>query len=897
MFLEISLFLSSVVLTVETTTYLYKDNICNEQFQDPIQQTYDTCQAYLQSIKSDCEGKDCPSSCDCNEIELDTCMTDANGYIDLIGIPGAKFECLSTTDSPTSLPTEATCDDQRQNGDETGVDCGGSCNTTCPTDCSAYPCGANYTLIEDPETVCAAFPCNTTECCDKKALCFELGLPGEDGCLSGDVLISNANSTYCESTKCEYTDRDQCCTATGNCANFGLCDSTTQYLKASPESFSCAAEVCGETDISKCCENKAVCSDYTCDYDAGLTHQENHTTTYCALDVCKHSDSSDCCTDRGSCATFTCDESKYVDKDDKNSSYCSGITCDYSDNNLCCTLKQTCVDVGHTYSCQGTGNSLVDDPENVYCTGEKCEEGTDDDICCPDEITVCDSNACNLANYFVNTTVNCFGNPCTLSDTQCCIQRAQCTGFLGCDDMTQYVDDNAYCAGDVCHETNDTMECCVSRESCTQFNSCNLSTEIQSATNYCKSSSCTSADTQCCIAREPCTDYAECHDETEYVDVVAYCAGEVCDSSDTAMCCIEREACTEYSACDSTAQYLDGAKYCAAATCDTQDETNCCIDKASCSTFTGCDVSTQSIINGNYCAMEECDSTDVTNCCLDLASCAGFGFCGEGLRLDETEMCAADICTEIDDVDNCCIGLATCDSYDCDSITEIPIANADTTFCADPTCEASDNCCEPKALCSTFDSCSICDELVDVGYCAEASCNSTDYDTCCMEIISDLDDSKGVTLTWTVFLEGDDLDTDDLDAITDHLAHYLDLPCSRVDASYTANGSNWHVTYELFASTDGNEDAGADLEADLAESSSIDGFFAHIETNLGFNISVETLSLSSEETSSAKESGLSTGVIIAIVVAIVLLIAAIAFAVYKHKQPKSGVQKIVNGGL
>jgi len=272
------------------------------------------------------------------------------------------------------------------------------------------------------------------------------------------------------------------------------------------------------------------------------------------------------------------------------------------------------------------------------------------------------------------------------------------------------------------------------------------------------------------------------------------------------------------------------------------------------------------------------------------ASCAGFGFCGEGQLLDETEMCAADSCTEMDDVDNCCIDLATCNSYFCDSSTEIPIPNADTTFCADATCEASDNCCEPKALCSTFDSCYICDAPVDGAYCAEASCTSSDYDTCCMEIISDLDDSKCVTLTLTVSLKGGDLDTDDLDAITDHVAYYLNLTCISVDASYTGHGSNWNVTFELSVCTDGNEDAGADLKAYLAERRSIDGLESHISINLGFDISMKTLSLSFSF--SAKESGLSTGVIIAIVVAIVLLIAAIAFAVYKHKQPKSVGQKL-----
>jgi len=278
MFLEISLFLSSVVLTADTDTYFYGDSICNFQV-TPTESasTSGTCEEYLQGLIAECVG-DLDTTSNCNSIELNTCVTHA--WLTAQGFGSVKFECLSTPNSPTMPPTEATCDDLMMNGDETGEDCGGSC-PACPTDCSDYDCEANYILIEDPETVyCEAFPCNTTDldtCCNKKAPCFELQFG--DGCLTGEVLISNANSTYCESTECDYNDRDQCCTATGNCANFDLCDSTTQYLKASPESCSCAGEVCGETDISKCCEDKAVCTTYSCDYDGGLTLQLNHTTT------------------------------------------------------------------------------------------------------------------------------------------------------------------------------------------------------------------------------------------------------------------------------------------------------------------------------------------------------------------------------------------------------------------------------------------------------------------------------------------------------------------------------------------------------------------------------------------------------------------------------------------
>jgi hypothetical protein len=68
-------------------------------------------------------------------------------------------------------------------------------------------------------------------------------------------------------------------------------------------------------------------------------------------------------------------------------------------------------------------------------------------------------------------------------------------------------------------------------------------------------------------------------------------------------------------------------------------------------------------------------------------------------------------------------------------------------------------------------------------------------------------------------------------------------------------------------------------------------------TNLGVEISMKSLSVTSDETTSSEsddDDGLSVGVIIAIVAAILLLIALVGFAVYKHKQSQKGEPSKVN---
>jgi len=328
------------------------------------------------------------------------------------------------------------------------------------------------------------------------------------------------------------------------------------------------------------------------------------------------------------------------------------------------------------------------------------------------------------------------------------------------------------------------------------------------------------------------------------------------------------------------------AASCATEICESTDAATCCINKATCSDY-DCDLNTQLHLASNYCYKEDCDSLDVGNCCLDRASCMGFQFCLESQQLNEQAICMTGNCTEVDDVATCCTDLPTCGSYSCSS-TEILIKNASRTYCESSGCQAID-CCETKANCSTYNNCEICDEHVG-GYCVDTSCDSSDYDTCCRKIVPQLDNSKGVRLKWNVSLEGE-ISMSDHDAITDTIAVYLNLPCIWVNGSYTSEGSTWNSVYEIFVSTEGNDNAGTELKTDLEETSTIDGLKDNIATNLNislFSISLSTVSIFSEANEESSSEGLSTGIIVVIAVGAVLIIAGVIVAFYKYNQRKKG---------
>jgi len=768
MLLKIPFVLGAVVIALDTTVNFYNDPSCSALPFDSVESTaYATCDAFVAFYVQYCNDY---GYSDCDQITLDTCSPH-QFWVDQ-GKTGAKLECVETLPEPTYQPTDHTCDDTYQNGDETGVDCGGPDCPACPAKCSGYSCGANYTLVEEPETVeCDGNPCTSSDletCCEKKALCSTYS-----GCFTGDVLIANAASTYCESTSCDTGDRSQCCTAADNCENFSFCDVETQYLKSNPQNLLCASEVCDSSDISKCCEDKADCSAYTCSSDDDLTYRENYTDFYCALRECSDTDSDDCCSTRASCSGFTCNPDLYLNKTDKAAQFCLYYICEDSDWERCCDNRKACKSDWpneYTYDCTGSVNEL---DENAYCAGTECTVD-DVDSCCPSSQPFCDSDACELNLSIVNTTEKCTANPCT------------------------------------------------------------------------------SSDTQCCLARMSCRDFTECSSVTEWVDENAYCAGVACNSADSSVCCVPKANCTTFNSCNETSQYVNVAASCASPTCDAGDESTCCINKASCSDYDDCDLSTQLLLS-KYCEMNVCDSAE---CCSDRANCTGFQYCSDGQKLDETAICMADSCTQADDVANCCIDLAKCDSYSCSS-TEVLIINASETYCAGADCEASDNCCAAKATCGNYD-CEICDELDELEYCADTSCTSSDYDTCCTRVVPQLDNSKGVIMEWNVALNGDISDSDHA-TITDTIANYLNIPCAWLNGSYTSSGSSFDGVFEIFVSTDGNVNAGTELESDLKEMSTINGLKAEIASNLGVSdISFSTVSLSSEPYERSSGSGSSS---------------------------------------
>jgi len=86
----------------------------------------------------------------------------------------------------------------------------------------------------------------------------------------------------------------------GNCTNFSLCDTVTQYLMTNADSLPCEMEVCNANDNSTCCGERAFCTTDTCDGDEGYTMKVDYESTYCAQNPCVSSDMDTCCVKKGS---------------------------------------------------------------------------------------------------------------------------------------------------------------------------------------------------------------------------------------------------------------------------------------------------------------------------------------------------------------------------------------------------------------------------------------------------------------------------------------------------------------------------------------------------------------------------------------------------------------------
>jgi len=297
----------SLVAAVDYTASLYIDDACSLKFHSQAKNFSGTCAELLADEIAKCEDWTFSDSSLCMDtMALNTCFT--NPYVnDVLGIFSLwmYYDCEDEVIKPTYAPEEATCDDGIQNGDEAGVDCGGTYCEPCPESCSTFQCtsyGEKYTLKDDAgDYTCAQYPCNAGDidtCCITRATCFTLGV---GSCLSGDVLISKANSTYCAGIVCDVFDRETCCTEAGNCMKFKLCDKKSHYLRENPELLKCGSEVCGEADISTCCADKATCDTYTCDYYAGLTAVDDNSNVYCKASVCSDEDSDVCCIDDDAC--------------------------------------------------------------------------------------------------------------------------------------------------------------------------------------------------------------------------------------------------------------------------------------------------------------------------------------------------------------------------------------------------------------------------------------------------------------------------------------------------------------------------------------------------------------------------------------------------------------------
>jgi len=324
---------------------------------------------------------------DCNLPDFPICLARTVDWIANRYGATMKFICIDVTKSPTVVPTQATCFDDIENGDEEGVDCGGSCSLLCPSMCDTLvDCGESHYLKDNANDIeCATHTCNIDDdlntCCIARALCSTL-----NSCL-GQVLISAADSTYCETDTCRYfDDNDECCADAPSCAGFEHCDAETQYLKDSAEDFKCSSEQCGLADVGMCCANKQTCDQYRCPYDQGLVNFQNDGSIYCQYKYCDDDPNanSTCCESRASCVGFMCDDTMYVDKLDKDTRLCPEATCTSNAWTNCCDLKQLCREAAlRAYTCSESAEyRLSPIADTLYCNGRTCESPRDDAFCC-----------------------------------------------------------------------------------------------------------------------------------------------------------------------------------------------------------------------------------------------------------------------------------------------------------------------------------------------------------------------------------------------------------------------------------------------------------------------------------------------------------------------------------
>jgi len=386
MLLAIVSFLGSCVYAADVEMSAYYPGL--ECSGSPIAQVsideFPTCTAYHSYLVQRC--LDAGHQDDCNLPDFPMCLgSDIAWIYENYGIT-TKFSCIDVTDPPIALPTEL-CFDNILNGDEEGVDCGGSCSLQCPSTCNTLEdCGESHYLKDDPEDIeCATHECNIGDdldtCCIARALCSTLL-----SCFA-QVLISAADTTYCEMDSCRYfSDGERCCADAPSCAGFELCDPETQYLKDSAEYLKCSSEQCGPADTGRCCANKDTCDQYVCSYVDGLVNVQNDASIYCEFDDCNDDPDvvSTCCENRASCVGFRCDTTMFLDKTDKDTQRCPEATCSSDAWVTCCDLKAVCLDPGlDAYICSPDAEyTLSPIAENLYCNGTICESPRDDAFCC-----------------------------------------------------------------------------------------------------------------------------------------------------------------------------------------------------------------------------------------------------------------------------------------------------------------------------------------------------------------------------------------------------------------------------------------------------------------------------------------------------------------------------------
>ncbi len=381
------------------------------------------------------EGVDCGGTCleTCNVTQ---CQTDADC---------ASLHCVTDPATSAGHCVDATCDDNRKNGNEVGIDCGGP-------DCPACMCGSNPECPPDTFCValggaleCATCAHSTTSCRDPEKPCLVCdsgGCTADEDCSSKVCSQGVCASPTCDDKVLNGLESDLDCGAVcptkcpidGRCTQDADCASNHCLIPSGASVGACAATSCSD-NMQNGFETGVDCGGPDC--------------KPCLVPAC--SKSSDCepstfCVENTSgpqttqCAACAPDALHCHDPDPSSCPLCENAACASLDQ----CLSRACVSGRCVPSCTDTFQD--GDETGIDCGGSctPCKEGQ---ACLLDKD--CATGFCNSSHTCAlhcsdgvmdgdETGVDC-GGSCPMG---CGVNGSNCAADTDCA--------SGYCGGAVC---------------------------------------------------------------------------------------------------------------------------------------------------------------------------------------------------------------------------------------------------------------------------------------------------------------------------------------------------------------------------------------------------------------------------------------------------------------